>query len=133
MGSWGPGNFDNDDARDWLLELVHGDNLKPVQAAFLEVTNLEDRYLDGQKSDRALAAAEVVATLRGYPNKVLPKELGVWLALHPLHASDDLVKVAMRVVVRILRDSELREVRENMGNVPMEWYRVIGDLISRLK
>jgi hypothetical protein len=90
-------------------------------------------YLDGQKSVRVLAAAEVVAALRGCPSKVLPKELAAWLASHPLQVLDDLVKEAMSVAVRILRDSELKEVRENMGNIPMEWYRVMGVLMSRLK
>jgi hypothetical protein len=112
---------------------VREDNLEPIHTALAEVRRLDDRYLDCQRSFEALAAAEVVSALRGYPSKDLPQRLRGWLVSHPLQVADDLVKEAMIVVVRILRDSELREVSENMGNVPMEWYRVIGDLMSRLK
>ena len=133
MGSWGPGNFENDDAQDWLAAFVRQDNLEPIHETLAEVRKLEGRYLDGQRSDEALAATEVVSALRGYPSKDLPQKVRTWLVSHPLQVADDLVKEAMIVVVRILRDSELRETRENMGNIPMEWYRVIGDLMSRLK
>jgi hypothetical protein len=132
MGSWGYGNFENDDAQDWLAGFVHGDNLKPVQEIFSNVKRLEDQYLEFSKCWKALAAAEVVAALRGYPLKDIPKRLATWLETHPLQVSENIVQEAMIVVVRILRDSELRDDNEDM-QVPMEWYRVMGDLMSRLK
>ena len=133
MGSWGVGSFENDDAHDWLYELISGDNLNPVFTAFTEVRKVGNSYLNAQKSYEALAAAEVIAALRGYPCTNLPDELATWLEAHPFKASDDLAREAMAVVVRILRASELKDGRENMGNIPMEWYWMMGDLMSRLR
>lgn len=132
MGSWGHGNFENDAAQDWLAEFVRGDDLKLVQETFAEVRKLENNYLIFSKCWEALAAAEVVAALRGHPVRDLPKRLVTWIESHPLEVSDSLVQQAMTIVVRILRDSELREDNEDM-QVPIEWYRIMGDLMSRLR
>jgi hypothetical protein len=72
MGAWGAGAFDNDDALDWLSELVDSPDFA-LGRAVLDVTALE--YLEAPEGSAALAAAEVVAAARGHPAALLPDEV----------------------------------------------------------
>ena len=46
MGAWGSGNFENDDAMDWVADLEETRNLKLVKQTLREVLDAGDGYLE---------------------------------------------------------------------------------------
>jgi hypothetical protein len=130
MGAWGTGNFENDDALDWIGELQSSKDLAPIFAAFSEVT--EGSYLEAPDCANALAAAEVVAAYKGNPSKDLPNEIANWVSSNRLSVDNELIVTAKNVVNKIRQSSELRELWEESGSLD-EWEDVIGDLDLRLE
>lgn len=63
MGAWGVQAFENDDAMDFAADLVDADSLDVVATSFEAIVPGE--YLEAPDCCIALAAAEVVAALRG--------------------------------------------------------------------
>ena len=114
MGAWGIGSFDNDNACDWLLDLIEGEDLAPLRAAIAQVL-ADDDYLDSDVAVEALAAIEVLAATLGRPTAAITDEddLQAWLARLQPPADTALVREALRAIDRILApESELRELWE---------------------
>jgi len=130
MGAWGLGTFENDDALDWRIELLREDDLEPVLSAFSEIKQSD--YLELPECCYALAAAEVVAALKGNPSDTLPKDVIAWITSHPLIIDEPLIKDAEIVIEKIRSDSELQELVEETGRLD-KWYMTLDDLLSRLK
>jgi hypothetical protein len=65
VGTLGVEAFANDDALDWLLELDPADGVRPVLAALERAAGAIDPHLDAHTAAVALAAAELLAALRG--------------------------------------------------------------------
>jgi hypothetical protein len=121
MGSWGHGTFDNDTAMDWVVQLTVAKN-----ASFLRES------LDDGVDEDALAAAEVVAALRGRPVEDLPDDVSEWIRLHPVTVTDDLLRAARDAVARVKDDSELKELWEESTWLE-SWYEAVDDLLRRLE
>jgi hypothetical protein len=130
MGAWGPGSFENDDAMDWLADLVDGGGMDVVESAFHGVADAE--YLEAPEASSAVAAAEVVAALAGRPPAELPDEAAEWVAAHGRPPGDRLVRQARAAVQRVRADSELKELWEEDGDGPNEWHAAVDDLLRRL-
>lgn len=131
MGAWGAGSFDNDDAMDWIAEL-EAEGLPAAGGALQDVLDLADDYLEAPTCSNGLAAAEIVAALRGNPATDLPDEVSAWLAAHPGAPGDDLVVSARQAVDAIAADSELAELWDESAD-PAEWRSAVSDLQSRLR
>ena len=127
MGTWGYQAFDNDHALDWADELVKA--AKPL--LFLDRTlkaalkTTDDSY----ECDRAVAAAEVLAALRGYSNKALPESVVSWLKEAEISVADEISARAIQACQKVLDESELRELHENY----LAWRKSILNMISRLE
>ena len=78
---------------------------------------LADDYLEAPICCAALAAAEVIAALRGRPAPRLPDELVEWLARVSGDPGEELTTNARNAVDAIRRSSELRELWEEMTMV----------------
>ncbi len=130
MGAWGTGNFDNDDALDWIATLEE-QGLLAAGVAIHEVLSLADDYLEAPTCCAALAAAEVVAALRGRRAAELPRELEAWLDGAPDDPGAELTRNARLAVEAILRRSELRELWGE-SDEGATWERVVMDLRQRL-
>lgn len=130
MGTWGAGSFENDDAMDWSHELRIGNDLSPILAAFSNIT--ERVYLEAPDCSNALAAAEIVAALKGNPSKDLPDEITTWISLNELSVNDELIANAKKIVNQIKQSSELKDLWEESGDLA-EWKNTINDLILRLE
>jgi len=96
MGAWGAGNFENDDALDWLA-VLQAEGLPAAGAAIQDVLTLADDYLEAPTCCAALAAAEVIAALRGRPASRLPDELVEWLGRVSGDPGEELTTNARRV------------------------------------
>jgi hypothetical protein len=134
MGAWGAGNFENDTALDWVWDLKESTDLSVVEAAISDVLNCSD-YLDADVGCTGLAAAEVVAALTNKPMDGLPEEVSQWVETHKVVPSDILVKDSLAAVDKIRNDdiSELKELWEESGDPPTEWYSVLDNLAARLQ
>jgi hypothetical protein len=132
MGAWGDGSFDNDDAADWLIDLVSGDTLEPVLVAFDEVLTGEG-YVEEDSGFMIIAAGEVVALLRGKPGQDLPEHLIAWHDEHHLPVDDTLAQQAIQAVQMVHDASELRDFWEESPEDFQVWEQGVKDLLSRLQ
>ncbi len=130
MGTWGAKSFENDDASNWIYELESATDLSLVQAALRAATG-QEVYLEAPEAAVAVAAAEVVAALKGAPGEDLPDEVRDWARGHASLYSADLARQAVQALERVTTASELRELWEE-GTDPAEWREVIRQLRSRL-
>lgn len=163
MGAWGTSSFENDGALDWLGDFLDHPSDDALRAAFspLPIPG-HQRFLarlfggrTGPAAVRAvgehvLAAAEVIAAMRGYPPAKVPLDF----KRLPLHVpSDDLVRAAIGGVDSILDESsdlhsrwrgtddfsmmhrdaamEEEEEEEDTGRY-LDWLACVRDLRERL-
>lgn len=127
MGAWGAGNFENDDALDFLAEI---DGPTILESAFQALPPAGEGEVDATDACRVLAAAEIVAAMMGRPSADCPakltprlKELG--------KPTGELIELARRGVSRVLFDSELLDLW-NESDSREDWNVVVTDLIERL-
>ncbi len=131
MTDWGPGIYENDDAMDWIYDLLDSGGLSRVRHALdvIEQDGAED--VDAADCRIALAAADLVAALDGDINPNLPPEAEEWLALVTKSASN-LRSKAELVVRDILDTSPLKAIYKTNGKYA-EWKEVIDGLLKRLE
>jgi hypothetical protein len=130
MGAGGVGNFENDDAMDWLSELEHAKSSSFIAETLKVVTERGDEYLDANEASRALAAAEVVAALNQAASPHLPVEVKQWVSRHRV-GSASLTQLALKAIQRIETASELSELWDESDRAD-EWYEVLDNLEGRL-
>lgn len=130
MGPWGIGNFENDEAMDWIYELEDSKDFAVLERTLKAVTRDEKGAPDVFDSCAALAAAETVASLLGFPPDDLPEEVESWIDGKP-EPPNNLVALAQRAVEAIKQKSELRAHWEENENLD-EWTEVLNDTQSRL-
>ena len=136
MGAWGVGVFENDAAGDWVWDLVKAeDGLNFLKETFDGIDDefAEEDYIES--GCEALAAAEVVAALKGKPVAGIEKEeeLDNWLKRKP-EPPTELVQQAVRAVELTMGEkSEQRELWEETGEDYETWKQQCNDLIARLK
>jgi hypothetical protein len=132
MGAWGAGSFENDDASDWAWELEEL-GLEAIETAFTAVTKTGEGYLEAPDGSYAIAAAEVVAALRGRASSGdLPEEVETFVAARP-EIDDELLQLARKALSRVLADnSELRDLWKESDSFA-EWKGLVTDLQTRLE
>ncbi len=133
-GAWDAGSFDNDDALDWVWELSESDDLSVVEDALQSAAVASD-YLEAPTSSMAIAAAEVIAALKGRPRPELPAEVTDWVKAHPLAVADDLVRTARKAIENIknVESSELAQLWSESEGMAEVWHADLGDLLQRLE
>jgi hypothetical protein len=112
MGAWGVGPFENDEALDWALDLQDAAAEGPafVEEYLQRVAEWPaDEFLEAPDCTVALAAAEVVAAMRGQRTADLPESVEAWLKGRGA-PDPKLVALANAAVARTLADSELAEL-----------------------
>ena len=129
MGAWGTGNFENDDAKDWVAGLK---TFAPADLVQI-LTQAADQpdYLEAAPASAALCAAEVVAALKGSPAASAPAEIGDWVSAHPKALTPELKDAAVRAVDRVRRNSELKDLWMEADGLN-DWIEVLKDLQARL-
>jgi len=114
MGCWAIGSFGNDDAADWVAELIEHEDLGLVRETIAEVLAI-DGYLDAPYATRGLAAIELVALALGRPTSAAnaEEELMAWVASARPSVDAALVSQAIAAIDRITGpESELRDLWE---------------------
>jgi hypothetical protein len=138
MGAWGWGSFENDEALDWVFDLEQSRDFSAIAATLDTILDNEDDYLDATDCSMALAAAETVAALTGWPEPALPEEVASWVKDRQQESSQEgppvdesLVVRARRATEAILSDSELKELWEETDEFE-RWEATVADLLRRL-
>jgi hypothetical protein len=127
MGAWGPGNFENDGALDWVGDLAKA---KDGWALIRSVLKSADTPSDSL-GEFVLAAGECVAICRGKPpGNPPPAELAAWCAHHRSAYSEEVRVLALRAVQRVRADSELKDLWSESED--SDWDDVVADLERRL-
>ena len=130
MGAWDIGNFDNDDAADWVYELVESDGTDVLVGALEAATS--EGYLEAPIACVALAAAEIVAARLGNAGKALPDDVQKWLADNDgTEVDHDLLALSRTAVMRVKESSELRELWQDSADYE-QWLSLQDDLLKRL-
>src|SRR5881398_3493769 len=125
MGAWGTGNFQNDDALDWIFDV--GD-IEDVREALQAVADEPaDSEIDAPTCCGALAAAEMVAASKGAPTKELPDEVLDWVKRHGDKCTPSDVALASAAASRIESASELKDLFDEGGRNE-EWHSVVHEL-----
>lgn len=131
MGAWDLGNFDNDDAMDFVSDLTESDDLELVHDAIESVVD-NYIYIEGDEAAKALVAGEVVALIKGKPADTVPVTLMAWQQAHAFSLDDDLQNRALEAVRRVMRDSELEELWKESDEYEA-WLTLVEGLIERLQ
>jgi hypothetical protein len=129
MGTWGIGILDNSEAGEWIQVFIVDPNLKILKVTFKQFRENPEGYFVMDYCNEALAAAEIVAAIKGSPSPELPDL--VINAISKLEIKDDLDKEALAVVEQIEKKSELQELWEQSENYE-DWKGCIADLKNRL-
>lgn len=131
MGSWGIDSSAGDDTMDWVAELER-EGVPALEGAIDAVLGWAGDCLEADICARGVAAAEVVAALRGRPAKEMPDPITDWVRRNPGAPSRELLTSTRSAVAAILRRSELQELWEEWGERD-EWHAHMTDLQSRLR
>ena len=133
MGAWDIGTFDNDTACDWAVELESEPDMAFVSATLERVLATGAGYLDSDIACEGLAAAEVVARLRGNwgVRNVYTKPVDNWVESHPSQPSAEVVAQASRAIDRVVTPpSELLELWSETDDFA-RWHAAVADLKRR--
>lgn len=133
MGSWDVSSFGNDGARDWLEELLQAKGADRVfRSLMVAGKHGPNDYLQSTECECAVAAAEIVAAGAGNPSAKLPPKASQWVQERNFTAGAEIVDLALRVVERVSKNSELKELWDDTDSAE-EWYGLIEDLEKRLR
>ena len=133
MGAWDYGTLDNDDAQDFIGDVLNtrGDRWRMIEAALDLIADAVDSP-DSADEAAALAASEVVAAAAsGSAAEELDEELAAWAVRASPKHPHMLAKRAISVVEAIAEKSQLREQWSSSGDLK-PWLGALDDLKRRL-
>lgn len=114
MGTWSMEPFGNDTAADWAERLVKTRDLSYLETTLDAILESEGMPLESRSAEEAVAAAEVLAKLRGVGTQsdAYPAAVEHWLRSFQVTPSPELLRKAQRALERIRKDPKLQA----------EWY-----------
>lgn len=130
-GAWGTGSFENDTALDWVYEIEESKGsavlLKTLRTVFLS------EYIEVDVCSSAIAAAEVVASIKNKKYDSLPKSLASWSRTNESMYEPEMSKFAIKALemCRNKNKSELAQLWEESGSP--EWQSSVKGLELKLK
>ncbi len=128
MGAWGTGPFQNDDAADWVGDVLEADDAELVRHALDELVERDDgEHVEPPEASVALAAAEVVAAARGHARAGLAPELAAFAGRHA-KTLGSLVTLAGRAIERLRGTAPPRD-----GAAGRVFSRTLDELATRLR
>ncbi|HXR14995.1 MAG TPA: DUF4259 domain-containing protein [Terriglobales bacterium] len=127
--AWGTGSFENEYATDWLKKLgaITPDDLTEI---FVQAAD-HPGYLEAPAASVVVAAAEVIAALRGSPTERAPAEVIKWTTNRPA-STPELIALALRALERVRKNSELKDLWLEADGLN-DWIAAIQDLQTRVR
>lgn len=133
MGTWGTGSFENDDAADFMIDVLDSGDLSLIREVLDNVLTSTE-YVEAPDAALAIVAAEIAAAALGRATLAAQQEAGLadWLARIRPTIDDDLRQQAVNALRRILAEhSELRELWEETEDF-QDWQATVKDLGQQL-
>lgn len=130
MGVWGYGNFENDDAMDWVADLEGYSDDGMIIDTLNTIIDQADDYPEASDCSGAVAAAESVAALLGEPHEDCPDEIDAWVEGR-VQPSATLIAKARQAVEVIMSNSELKDTWQESEDFEA-WQSSLEDLLTRL-
>tara|TARA_B100000405_G_C16625999_1_gene389518 strand:+ start:316 stop:771 length:456 start_codon:yes stop_codon:yes gene_type:complete len=132
METWGAGSFENVVAQLWLIKLVDGTEVEPLVEA-LEAVQSDQESVPSAVACKAIAAAELVASLNPDSKVSLPDDISDWFKRKKLRPSQELVHLAREAMDKVAGESsQLRQHWEAQPRGGKEWVRLIEQLKTQL-
>jgi hypothetical protein len=134
MGAWGVGTFENDTACDFAADVIESSSLNKISAALERVLSSRTGDLQAPDAEEALAAADIIARLRGNfgPQSAYTNDVDRWAKSVKLSVSESLLDQARRSLLRILTPpSELLELWTESDQLKA-WQSSVEELQHRL-
>ena len=134
MGAWGSGIFENDDAADFVSEVVDGSDLSPIEAAIEQVLLIDSDYLEAPEGSRALAASAILALLKNKDIELddAGPDLERWIKQSGIKVPEGLLAKGRRAAQRVITSpSELMELWSDSGELE-QWKASVETLIGKL-
>lgn len=131
MGAWDATSFGNDHANDWAYGLEKCNDLSYIDTALQKILNAGDDYIEAPDAEEAVAAAEVVAWLRGRPTPVnaYTQKIAAWVTAHPNQPLTAITQKALSALDRIQQQpSELTDLWDG----DPDWAAAMTGLRNRL-
>jgi hypothetical protein len=129
VGGWGTGSFENDDAADWVAHLSAVAPADLTKILLLAADHPD--YLEAHDASVAVAAAEVVAALSGFPAPAVPSQIVDWTKKNPQASTPELRALAIRALERVRRNSEVKDLWMEADGLN-DWTAAIQELQGRL-
>lgn len=130
-GAWGPGSFENDTASDWVYEIESTKGrevlLSTIKAVF------QSGYKEVDECTNAMAAAEVVASIKDGDHKNLPESLVKWVGENRSIFEPEIAKFALKAVQLCKNETNSELAQLWNENDSSGWSAQIKDLETRLK
>jgi len=133
MGAWGTGNFENDDALDWVADLESAEDFSPLQEVLNMITESEG-YLESPDCSNALAAAEVIAAIisQDSTDERIQEEAYEFIEKHRGNVTDNLKAQAISSIQKIIENSELKDLWSETDEIET-WLKTQNQLLTRLQ
>ena len=131
-GAWGYKSFENDDALDWVENVLKRGGQSGVESTIIGVAKGRG-YLEAPDGCAAIAACEMLAAAQGRASADLPKDIAALAKRLAAKPSDAVRKAARDALDRILgRESELNSLWKDAGEKFEKWKKTVEDLKSRV-
>lgn len=136
MGAWGIGNFENDDAGDWVYDLEKSKDKSILHKALNSVLE-NSEYIEAPECCEALAAAEVIYSGLSSEHSSISEEVIKWLNKKPGLFKKSITfdtidaKKSIAAINKILKSSELKELWEETNEFE-RWKNIENSLIEKL-
>jgi hypothetical protein len=136
MGAWGIKNFENDDALDWVYDLVRQSNKNFIINALNKVIRSDD-YIEAPESCDALCAIEIIACVKNNRFTDLPEGVESWLKKKHgifrkiIEFNEKDINLAKTALKKIIKESELKELWEESEDY-QEWLSYLGRINNEL-
>lgn len=124
-------NFENDYVTDWVYDLRHAKDISIIENIFKEVLETKGRLLEEKPATLGIAAAEIVAVMKGHPTLDTPAAVEDFISRVGKPPSKELVQNALKVIERVKDGSALQELWDERENGD-EWRESLSDLEDRL-
>lgn len=141
MGAWGISTFENDGALDWIGDFLESPSESRIIQTFApQARSTKTGFfakLFGARStplveefegEEVLAAAEVVAIMKGQPPSQIPEDLE---GLPVIRISKETVALAIRAIDSVLDSSNLKDCWEETDEYS-SWRDTVLDIRRRL-
>ena len=132
-GTWGVGSFENDDALEFVSEVLSERMPEPISGPFKHAHHING-YIDATLGARILVAAEAYAAMNGKPGDDLPEEFATRFAPLPCKPDRKIIG-SVEKSVRMVMDVNSSELAQLWRESPdyEKWIEGVQDLLIRLR